>query len=141
MKRIVSGGGVVGGISALLAVMAGSDEERALSIRAVMHKQYTVSNSPFVRIKKELNSDATDWEKVRDATKRFVNLATALEKNEPRWGEKESWKRLTGLHFGDAKAMAEAAEARDRDAVMVIHQRLATACKGCHNAHRFRGRD
>jgi len=32
---------VVLGISALLVVAAGADGERTLSIRAVMHKQYT----------------------------------------------------------------------------------------------------
>jgi cytochrome c556 len=142
MERFRSGAGLLlVGLPSLLAVTAGAEGERKLSIRAVMHKQYTVSRAPFVVIKKELDSEAPDWGKVREATQTFVSLAALLERNEPKWGEKESWKRFTDLHFGDARAMEDAAEARDKEAVKAVHRRLATACKACHDAHRYQGRD
>ena len=142
MKRRMSGSGwLVVGISALLTAAAGADGPRKPSIMAVMHKQYTVSNSPFVRIKKELNSGAPDWEKVRDSTRRYAILAEALQENGPVWGDEESWKRLTGLHAADAKAMDAAAEARDEEGLLAVHRRLAASCNGCHEAHRFRRRD
>jgi hypothetical protein len=139
MKRVRAGAALL--MVGIAALSAGADRERKLSIRAVMHKQYTVSNSPFVRIKKKLNSTTPDWEKVREATRIFASLAVDLQKSEPRWGERESWARFTGLHFGDAKAMDDAAEARDQGAVLVAHQRLAASCTACHNAHRYRGRN
>jgi cytochrome c556 len=123
-----------------LAHEASGDGDSKLSINAVMHKQYTVSRAPFKRIKKELAADDPDWDKVREATKNFVNLATALEKNEPTSGEKESWTRFTKQHFGDAKAMDDAAEARDKAAILTVHRRVGDSCKACHQAHRFRGR-
>lgn len=142
MKWVVSGAGLlVVGTSALWTVTVGADGPSQLSIRAVMHKEYTVKSSPFVRIKTELNTEAPDWEKVRESTRKFVILAEALRENEPVWGEEESWKRFTGLHLGDAQAMDDAAGARDPAAVLVVHQRLASSCKACHDAHRFRGRD
>src|SRR5689334_22346677 len=109
MKRVMAGAGLL--LVAIGALDAGGDRERTLSIRAVMHKQYTVSNAPFVRIKKEVSAAAPDWEKVREATRKFASLAVALTKSEPRWGERDSWAKFTGLHTGDAKAMDDAAEA------------------------------
>jgi hypothetical protein len=142
MKRILSGARLlVVGLPALLAVTAVAEGERKPSIRAVMHKEYTVSRAPFLVIKKELDSETPDWEKVRESARTFVTLAAALERNDPGDGDKESWKKLTELHLGDAKAMEDAAEARDKDAALVVHRRMAAACKACHAAHRLRGRD
>jgi cytochrome c556 len=130
-----------GAVAILALVAAGAEEERRLSIMAVMHKQYTVSKAPFVLIQKELDSESPDWEKVQAATKRFVILAEALAKNEPRRGSRESWRRLIDRHLGDARAMDDGAAARDRPAVRLAHRRLATSCKACHDAHRFRRGD
>jgi cytochrome c556 len=139
MKRLTYGAALL--VPALLGVTAGAEGERKLSIMAVMHKQYTVSRAPFVLIKKELDSEAPDWEKIHEQTRKFASLAGALEKNEARWGDKESWKRFISLHSADARAMDDAAEAREKNSLLVIHRRLATSCKACHNAHRYRGRD
>jgi cytochrome c556 len=127
---------VVLSLLALLTVAAGADTERIPSIRAVMHKQYRVTRAPFLTIKKELGAAAPDWEKVGEAARDFAVLAAALEKNEPKWGEKDSWKRFTTLHVGDAKAMEDAAARHDRAALEGVHRRLETACKACHDAHR-----
>jgi cytochrome c556 len=129
------------GLSAAFTVSVVAQSERKLSINAVMHKQYTVSKAPFVLIKKELAGEHPDWKKVRDASRSFATLARALEKNEPPWGEKASWKTFTDDHLGSAKALEDAAQARDKDAVMAVHRKLAASCKACHAAHRYRGRE
>jgi cytochrome c556 len=51
----------------------------------------------------------------------------------------ESWKALIGQHLGDARAMDDAAEARDKAAIQVAHRRVADSCTTCHKAHRARG--
>ena len=129
------------GLSAVCTVTVLAQSERKMSINAVMHKQYTVSKAPFVLIKKELAGERPDWKKVRDASKSFETLARSLQKNEPPWGEKASWKNFTDEHLGAAKALEDAAEARDKDAVMAVHRKLAASCKACHAAHRSRGRE
>src|SRR4051794_31253973 len=101
MKCLLCGAGLlVLGVPMVLAVAGGAEPERTLSIRAIMHKQYTVTRAPFVLIKKELDSGTPDWEKVQELAGNFVNLAAGLEKNEPKWGDMESWKRFTDLHMG-----------------------------------------
>jgi hypothetical protein len=137
MKSIVSRAGfLIMGVPALLVIAGGAEADRTPSIRALMHKQYRVTRAPFVLIKKELDSKAPDWEKVDEAAKEFVALAAQLEKNAPKWGEEESWKRFTALHVADAKAMEHAAGEHDRAAMQLVHRRLETACKACHDAHR-----
>ena len=128
-------------IAVPLVVALGADAVRKLSTSAVMHKQYTVSNAPFVRIKKELNSESPDWSKVQEAARRFLSLAENLEKNEPKWGDTASWKTHTTRHVEDAKAIENASRARDRDAILVARKRVSDSCKACHQAHRDRGED
>ncbi len=125
--------------SGLLVTVLGADVVRKLSTSAVMHKQYTVSNAPFVRIKKELNSETPDWAKVQEASRRFLELAESLQKNEPKWGDSASWKTHTSRHLDDAKTIDNASRARDRSAVLAAQKRVSTSCKACHDAHRDRG--
>jgi hypothetical protein len=123
----------------LLAVRAwtfAAEGPRTPSIRAVMHKQYRVTRAPFVIIKKELDSAMPDWDKVAEAAREFVALAAYLDKNEPKWGEKESWQQFTALHMKEAKEMERAADERDRAALSAVHHRIGTACDACHDAHR-----
>jgi hypothetical protein len=121
----------------VLAPLA-TDGARTPSIRAVMHKQYTVSRSPFKAIKKELDAPSPDWEKVREAAERFGALAADLPKNTPLRGSPESWRLLVGRHLDDARAMRDAAEARDPETLRAAHRRVADSCNACHQAHRPR---
>jgi hypothetical protein len=123
-------------VLATLAIASAVEAERTPSIRAVMHKQYRVTRAPFVLIKKELASDAPDWDRIGEASRDFTLLAASLEKNEPKWGDEASWLQFTEQHLQDARAMEDAAKARDRAALLVVHRRIETACKGCHDAHR-----
>jgi cytochrome c556 len=127
-------------VASALSMTVGAEGERALSIRAVMHKQYTVKKAPFVLIKTELGTDTPDWSKVREATRTFATLGAILKQREPNWGEPESWAKFTDLHVGDAMAMDRAASDEDRQAALAAHGRLAAACKACHAAHRSGGR-
>jgi hypothetical protein len=137
MKTFACWAGVLG---VLLAAL-GADGARTPSIRAVMHKQYRVTRAPFVLIKKELGAPAPDWEKVAQAADEFASLAAILEKNEPKWGDKESWLRFTTAHVNDAKALAAAAQGHDREALQTVRRRIETACNACHVAHRQAPRD
>jgi hypothetical protein len=129
---------VLGAFGPLAVVGLGlaAEAERELSIRAVMHKQYRVTRAPFVMIKKELDAPAPDWDRIGEAAHEFTALAAALDKNEPKWGDKESWLRFTAVHHGDAREMERAADAHDGAALRAVHRRVETACKGCHDAHR-----
>ena len=66
-----------------LAAFAADDGAPTPSIMAVMHKQYTVSRAPFKIIRSEIDARSPDWDKMRAASAKFVNLAAALAKNTP----------------------------------------------------------
>jgi cytochrome c556 len=123
-------------VPAFLVAALAAEPQRTPSIRALMQKQYRVTKAPFVLIKRELDSPAPDWEKVSELAREFVALGAMLDRNEPKWGEMESWKRFTALHMADAKAMEHAADEHDRAALLAVHRRIETACKACHDAHR-----
>jgi cytochrome c556 len=103
-----------------------------------MHKQYTVSRAPFKVIGKEIDSQAPDWDKVRKAGERFAVLSEALAKKSPRRGDAESWRRLIGQNMADARAIEEAAKARDLAMLKSAREHIAASCKACHDVHRFR---
>jgi hypothetical protein len=136
MKCVGSRLGLPVVLSVVIALASGAAQERTPSIRAVMHKQYRVTYAPFKVIGKELDSPAPDWDKVADAARDFVALGAYLDKNEPKWGERESWQKFTSLHMKEAGAMARAAEEHDRAALAAVHRRIETACDACHDAHR-----
>jgi cytochrome c556 len=122
---------------ALLAVLAAADGERVPSIRALMHKQYTVSSAPFKIIGREVDAQPPDWEKVRQAGEKFAALAATLAKHTPGEGSQESWRRLIDRHLADAKAIEGAAKSHDLAVLRDAHRRIAASCKTCHDAHRF----
>jgi hypothetical protein len=141
MRRLATMFGLLmAGLFATCAATRGADAARKLSISAIMHKQYTVTNAPFLRIKKELNADAPDWAKIQDATRKFASLAEVLGKNEPLDGGSDSWKKLTAQHLETAKALDAAAESRDKTAALASYRQLAASCRTCHSAHRTRDR-
>ena len=122
----------------LLAAMAADEGPGSPSIRALMHKQYTVSRAPFKVLRIESDAPAPDWGKMQQAGEKFSGLAAVLAKSKPRHGPEESWRNLIDQHVADAKAMAEAVKAHDLAALRTSHRRIAASCKACHEAHRFR---
>jgi cytochrome c556 len=124
-------------LPALLA-LSGADGQTTPSITALMHKQYTVSRAPFKVIGKEIDSQAPDWDKVREAGERFTVLSEALAKKSPRRGDPESWRRLVERNTADARAIEESAKARDLAMLKTTREHIAASCKACHDVHRFR---
>ncbi len=122
----------------LVAVVAGADGTASPSIRALMHRQYTVSRAPFKTIRTQMDAQAPDWEKVQEAGEKFVALAETLAKNTPRHGGEDSWRHFLDRHMADGRAMADAAKARDPVPLRAAHRRIAASCKSCHEAHRFK---
>ncbi len=128
---------VLAGLATLTAA-AGARMGEGPTTLAIMHKAFTNKRSPLAVVKKELSSETPDREKVRQATEKFVTLAEALARNEPRHGERASWKRLTDEHVSDVRAMHEAAGRGDMETVRAAYTRVANSCKACHDAHKFR---
>ena len=89
-------------------------------------------------IRTQMDAQDPDWEKVQQAGEKFVALAETLAKKSPRHGGEESWRRFLDQHMADARAMADAAQARDPVPLRAAHRRIAESCKSCHEAHRFR---
>jgi cytochrome c556 len=122
----------------LLASTLAAADVGSYSTLALMHRLFTVNRAPFKVIRAELDAEAPDWEKVRQAGERYNALAAALAKKTPRHGTPESWRRLIDQHTSDAGAMSAAARAQDLAALRAAHRRIATSCKACHDAHRAR---
>ena len=92
--------------------------------------------APFILIKKELDSPPPHWEKIGEAAKEFMALAEMLDRNEPKWGEKDSWTRFTAQPtWPTPKVLEDAAGARSRGGPEAVHRRLENACKACHDVH------
>ena len=70
----------------LVAVVAGAEGPGSPSIRALMHRQYTVSRAPFKTIRTQMDALDSDWETVQQAGAKFVSLAETLAKRTPRHG-------------------------------------------------------
>ena len=121
----------------LLAAVAIADGQATPSIRALMHRQYTISRAPLKTIRAQIDAQAPDWEEVQRAGETFVALAEILAKKTPRHGSEESWRHLVDQHTADAKEMLDAAKVRDLVPLRAAHRRIAGSCKTCHEAHRF----
>ncbi len=110
----------------------------APNIRAVMHKQYTVSRAPYKIIRQEIDAGnkAPDWEKVQEALAKFDTLAASLVGTTPPEGSAESWRLLIEKHRADVKAMDDAIGSRDVVALCAAERRVAGSCRTCHAIHR-----
>jgi cytochrome c556 len=106
------------------------------SIRAVMHRQYTVYSAPFKAIKREADAPSPDWEKVRQAAEKYAALEKLLVEQTPPEGSRESWRRRVEEQSADARSIEEAARSHDAKALRATQERITASCKGCHDAHR-----
>jgi hypothetical protein len=87
----------------------------------------------------ELNADPPPWDKLQVQSKEAVELARAMGKHEPPKGSKESWAKLTGAYTDTAITLDKAVEAKNKDAAVAAHQKLASSCRACHREHRVMG--
>jgi hypothetical protein len=109
------------------------------TIKQIMGVLTKGSTSLTPVIGKELEADPIPWETVQSQTKEYARLAGELGKNEPPKGEKESWASLTLAWAEAATALDKASQAKDADAALDAHGKLAGSCMTCHRAHRVMG--
>ncbi len=121
----------------VLAQMADANPPTAESTKAIMKKlngkaQTSVQN----KLKKQFEGTKPDWKEVKASTKEFADLTAEMEKNEPKKGELDSWKKLAGAYASDAKSLNESAEKEDLDGTKATFKKLSGSCKACHSVHR-----
>jgi hypothetical protein len=90
-------------------------------------------------IGKALEAEPPAWDAITPQTEEYARLATALSKNEPSRGSKESWEKLTTAFAASAQALNKAAQAKDRDAALEAHDAINGSCMECHREHRRGG--
>src|SRR4051812_42429824 len=118
------------------SLIAGAQDDKTPTIKEVMGKLHKGAQSPLAKLKTQLGSSSPDWDTIQKTTKDFVILGAALAKNDPPKGGKESWQKLADAYFQDAKALDDAAKAKDAAAAQAAHKRLQASCKSCHGAHK-----
>jgi hypothetical protein len=59
-----------------------------------------------------------------------------MGKNGPPKGHKASWEKLTSAYAEWASDLDKAAQAKDKDAALEAHGKLAGSCMACHREHR-----
>jgi hypothetical protein len=90
-------------------------------------------------IGKELEANPIPWETVQSQTREYARLAGELGRNTPPKGEQESWSALTLAWSEAATALDKASQAKNADAALDAHGKLAGSCMTCHRAHRVMG--
>ena len=119
-----------------ITALAFDDEKETPTIKAVMKKLHKGSTSESSVLKKQAEANPPDWEAIGKTTKDFVILGASLAKNEPSKGDKESWKKLAAKYFDNAKALDDAASAKDITKLQGAQKTMGGSCKECHSAHR-----
>ena len=106
------------------------------SIKEIMTKLTKGPNSLTPVIGKELAAAEPPWETLQPRTKEFALLASAMGKKDPPKGHKASWEKLTSAYAEWADDLDKAAQAKDKDAALEAHGKLAGSCMACHREHR-----
>lgn len=138
MTKVCRGAAILAVLAGLTAWLApsGADEKKEPTIKAIMTKAHKGGDSLIAGIGKDLKESEPDWADVLKSSKELATLGTALGKNEPPLGEKESWEKLTKAYQVKAKALVAAAEKKDKDDATAAHKTLSMTCAGCHKAHK-----
>jgi hypothetical protein len=108
-------------------------------IKDIMGKLTKGPNSLTPVLGKALRAEPPAWEAIQAQTREFARLAADLGRHEPPKGSKESWAQRTSAYAESATALDRAAQAKDRDAALLAHGRLANSCMACHRDHRTMG--
>lgn len=112
-----------------------SADDKSPSIETIMKKLHGKNGTHKV-INKSLDAAAPDWAAISKDAKTYADLAVSLEKTTPEKGAKDSWAKLTKSYTTDAKALAGAAEKKDKDAAKTAFGKLKESCDACHENHR-----
>lgn len=106
------------------------------TIKDVMGKLHKGANAPFNTLKTQVKGEKPDWDQIQKTTKDFVILGASLAKNDPPKGDKEDWKKAAGKYFANAKALDDAASAKDLEKMRAAVKAVGASCKSCHDAHK-----
>lgn len=135
LYRVVAPLAVLAGLAAWLAPTMAEDKKDP-TIKEIMTKAHKGADSLIETIGKELKADDPSWDDVVKNSKELATLGTALSKNDPPKGEKESWEKLTKLYQTNSKALVAAAEKKDKKDAAASHMKLKMMCGTCHTAHK-----
>lgn len=134
----------VWGFAAMLAVIVGlgvvlpsaAEQDKDPSIKDVMKKANGGSKGLCAIIGADLKGKDIKWETVQKESKEFADCIAFLAKNKPPKGDQEAWEKACKAYSADAKALVDAAEKKDAKEALAAHKKLASACMGCHQAHK-----
>ena len=133
MKRLVL---AVCGLGLLTLAVPVSAQGDKLTVKEIMGKVNKGPGALFPTIRKGLNADSPDWPDLQKQAKELATLVDSLGKKEPPRGEKASWSKHTKDYLAETKALADAAQKKDKEGMIAVHIKLTKACTACHNAHR-----
>jgi hypothetical protein len=131
-------------VLALAALLVGdgatadAQDDKNPTIKEIMGKAHKGNTALVAVIGKQLQAAKPEWDTIQPQTKELAELGTALGKNSPPKGNKQSWERLTKAYNTNAAALVTAADAKDKRKAVAAHQKLVASCMGCHTAHRPR---
>jgi cytochrome c556 len=77
------------------------------------------------------------WDDAQKEAKTMADLGGKLGKNDAPKGDKDKWAELTKKFAKEAKAVADAAEKKDKDSTTKAIGAFRKSCKTCHDT--FRG--
>ena len=123
-------------VAVLIPVAALAYDDKPPSVEAVMSKLHKGKKSAQNVLKGLADAKPTNWDEIQKTTKPFAELGPALGKNDPPKGDKESWKKFSATYADQTKAIDDAAQAKDLDALKASQKALGASCKACHTAHR-----
>ena len=123
-------------VGALALTPSRAADKENPSIKEIMTKAHKGGDSLIGKLGNELKAPDPDWAKIQEQTKVLVDLGTALGKNEPPKGDKESWEKLTKAYLDNARDMDAAAEKKDKVSTAADLQKVRGMCANCHKVHK-----
>src|SRR5436190_10865655 len=94
------------------------------------------TSSLSVTVERDLKADPTPWDSIQSQAAEYEKLAADLAKlDAPPKGSKDSWTALTTSYAEAAKALNQAAKAKDLSAAEISQKTLGSSCMGCHREH------
>ena len=139
MKRTARRAAAVFGLGALALILGVAQNAAAVptedgpAIDEIMKK---VCSKKGACVKCKTAVEGEKWEDAQKEAKTMADLGSKLGKNTAPKGEKDSWEKLTKKFAADAKAVADAAEKKDKEAATKAIGTFQKACKNCHDNHK-----
>jgi cytochrome c556 len=120
---------------ALLGLFVLSAAAADPTIKDIMKRAHMGNSSLLPEIGRDLKAATPDWAEVQKHVKELNVLGTALAKNTPPKGDRNSWDRFTQAYLADVKSLEDATQKKDRTTAQVALNKLNSSCKACHSEH------